>query len=168
MAEAGIFGEDDRVELIEGEVVEMTPIGSRHARCVTLLAHLFHHQVGDRLIVGVQNPIWLSERSEPRPDLALLRWRDDFYPDLPTAVDVVLIVEVADTSGITDHSVKLPAYGAAGIGEVWIVDLPAGVIEVHLAPSKAGYGRVEIYRPGQVVSATCAKGVEVDVRDVLG
>lgn len=168
IAEAGVLGEDDRVELIEGEIVEMTPIGARHARCVTVLSHLLHRQVGDRFIVTVQNPIRLSERSEPQPDLALVRWRDDFYPEMPTAQDVVLIIEVADTSEVTDRSVKLPAYGSAGIGEVWLVDLPAGVIEVHLEPSAAGYGHVDFYRPGQVVSATVAADVTVEVRDVLG
>jgi Uma2 family endonuclease len=168
IAEAGVFGEDDRVELLEGEIIEMTPIGGRHARRVTMLAHRFHQQVGDRLIVSVQNPIRLSERSEPQPDLALLRWRDDFYPELPTAEDVVLVVEVADTSGSVDRVTKLPAYGRAGIAEAWLVDLAAGVVEIHLEPSAAGYRQVNLHRPGHVVSATVAPGLTVVIDEIFG
>lgn len=168
MGEAGILHEDDRVELIEGEVIEMTPIGVRHARTVTVLSHYLHEQVGGRLIVTVQNPIGLSERSEPQPDLALLRWRDDFYPERPISADVVLLIEVADSSVAFDRAIKLPIYARAGIGEVWLVDLPAGVIEVFLEPSAAGYGHSQIYRPGQIVSATVVDGIALDVGVVLG
>lgn len=169
MGEAGILGEDDRVELIEGEIVEMTPIGARHAHSVSVLSNLLSQQLARRFIVNSQNPVRLSERSEPQPDLSVLRWRDDFYlQQLPTPADVVLVAEVGDSSVAFDRAIKLPIYARAGIGEVWIVDLPAGVIDVHLEPSAAGYGHIRIYRPGQVLSATVVDGIALDVSQVLG
>jgi Uma2 family endonuclease len=168
MAEAGVLAEDDRVELIDGEIIEMTPIGARHARCVMVLSHLLHHQAGDQFIVSVQNPIRLSNRSEPQPDVAVLLWRDDFYPELPGAHDVALVIEVAETSAATDRAVKIPAYGRAGIVEAWLVDLAADRIEVHLEPSPAGYARIETYSPGQTLSATVAHEIEVEVSKILG
>ena len=96
MAAAGILCEDDRVELLQGEIVEMSPIGSRHVACVNRLTQRFSTLLGKRAIVSVQNPVLLGEFSEPEPDLALLRWRDDFYGEaLPRAEDVLLLVEVA-------------------------------------------------------------------------
>lgn len=168
MGEAGVLGEDDRVELIEGEIIEMSPIRTRHARAVNVLAHLLHQQVGERAIVSVQNPIRLSERSEPQPDLALLRWRDDFYPVLPSADDVHLVIEVADSSLAFDRSVKLPLYAAGGITEAWLVDLVGGVVEVHLDPSRSGYARQSIHGPGEVITAVAISDVAVPVAEIVG
>ena len=114
MARAGILREDDRVELLDGEILEMTPIGSRHAACVDRLNQLFSDQVRRRAIVRIQNPIRLSERSEPQPDLTLLRPRPDFYAQAhPGPGDVLLVVEVAETSADVDRDVKVPLYSAA-------------------------------------------------------
>jgi Uma2 family endonuclease len=111
MAERGVFLEDARLELVEGEIVEMSPIGKRRAACVDLLAELFRERLQRQVIVRVQNPIQLDDHSEPQPDLALLRRREDFYRDaLPTPDDVLLVVEVADTSVEYDRQVKLPIY----------------------------------------------------------
>ncbi len=116
MAEAGVLGEDDRVELLEGEIVQMTPIGSRHAACVARLTHLFVDRLQGRAQVNVQNPVHLSERSEPQPDLALLRPRPDFYARAhPGPADVLLLVEVAETSSDVDWTVKIPLYAGAGV-----------------------------------------------------
>jgi Uma2 family endonuclease len=109
MAEAGILSEEDRVELIEGELVTMSPIGSRHAACVKRLVRLLDRAAGDRAIVGAQDPIRLGARSEPQPDVALLRYRPDFYASAhPGPEDVLLVVEVAETSADADRSLKIP------------------------------------------------------------
>lgn len=119
MAEAGILREDDRVELLEGEIVEMTPIGSRHAACVDRLNQLGVRGVGPRAIVRVQSPVRLGERSEPQPDLTLLRARPDFYAHAhPGPADVLLIIEVAEASADADRTVKMPLYARAAIPEV--------------------------------------------------
>ena len=169
MAEAGILGEDDRVELIEGEIVEMSPIGSRHAACVMRLTELFSQQVGERAHVNVQNPIRLGEHSEPQPDLALLRRRPDFYATShPGPSDVLLVVEVAETSADYDREVKLPLYARAGIGEVWLVALAEEGIEVYRQPSPQGYQEVQRLRRGQRVVAQAFPDLELAVGDVLG
>jgi len=140
MVEAGILSDDDRVELIDGEIIEMVAIGSRHAACVDRLARLCSAGVRNRAIVRVQNPILLSEHSEPQPDLALLRPRRDFYAaGHPGPQDILLVVEVADTSAETDREIKLPLYARAGIPEVWVVALAETHVEAHRKPSPGGY-----------------------------
>ena len=111
MAEAGVLGEDDRVELIEGEILEMSPMGRRHAACVDRLTRLLVRGVGDAAIVRVQNPIVLSDHNEPQPDLALLRPRVDFYTaEHPGPEDALLVVEVSDSSVEYDRQIKVPLY----------------------------------------------------------
>jgi Uma2 family endonuclease len=122
MGEAGILHEDDRVELIEGELVEMTAIGTRHFSCVNRLNRLLVMHVGDDAIVSVQNPVRLNEYNEPQPDLTVIRPRD-YLESLPKPEDVLLLIEVSDTTLAYDRGVKLPLYARAGIREVWIVDL---------------------------------------------
>jgi Uma2 family endonuclease len=130
MAEAEIFDPKDRVELIDGEVVKMSPVGTRHAGCVRRLTHLMM-PLGKRAIVSVQHPVQVGELSEPEPDLAVLRWREDFYDDHhPMPPDVLLVVEVADTSLRYDLRRKAPLYIAGGVPEVWVVDLVADVVHV--------------------------------------
>lgn len=143
MGEAGILGEDDRVELLDGEIVEMTPIGARHAATVKRLNALFTERLGHRVQIGVQDPVWLDEHSEPQPDLALLRPRADFYAaGHPTPEDILLLVEVADSSLRVDRQIKIPLYARAGISEVWLIDLEARRVLVHRDPTEQGYGVV--------------------------
>lgn len=150
MAETGILNEDDRVELIEGEIVEMNPIGSRHAGCVIRLTHLLTRAVGERAIVSVQNPVQLGDRSEPQPDLLLLRPRPDFYAEAhPGPADVLLLIEVADASTANDRNVKLPLYARAGIPEVWLIDLENEVVEVYRGPAADGFTEVARIPRGQ-------------------
>ncbi len=119
MAAAGILSEDDRVELIDGEIVQMSPIGSPHASCVDRLTALFVRRFGRRAIIRVRNPIVLSRHSEPQPDLAVLKLRTDFYAEKhPGPSDVLLVVEVADTSADYDRLTKVALYARAGIPEV--------------------------------------------------
>jgi Uma2 family endonuclease len=169
MAEVGILGEDDRVELIEGEIVEMPPIRSLHGGTVKALIHLFSKYIGDRAIVAAQDPVRLTDISEPQPDLMLLRPRPDFYRDShPTPADVLLLVEVADTSAAYDRSEKLPLYARAGIPEYWLVDLERGVLEVHRSVAGDRYGEVHELAAGARVAPASLPDVELDVGEILG
>jgi Uma2 family endonuclease len=169
MAVAGILTEDDRVELIEGEIVEMPPIGSRHAACVKRLNRLFSSRVGDLAVVLVQDPIRLSDVAEPEPDLALLEPRADFYAAAhPGPAEVLLVVEVADTSVGYDRSVKIPLYARAGIRELWLVDLERERIEVLRQPAAGGYRSVRTYRRGAQLTVEALPGPEFPVDTILG
>jgi len=140
MAETGILAPTQRVELIEGEIVDMPPIGRRHVACVSRLTHVFVRGVGDRAVVFVQSPLRLADHSEPEPDLVVLRPRADFYAGSDAGPrDVLLVIEVADTSEHYDRHVKLPLYARHGIPEVWLVDLTVGSITAYRQPGAEGY-----------------------------
>lgn len=150
MGEAGILGPDDRVELVDGEVVEVAPIGSRHAACVNRVNRLLSDRTGDLAVVSVQNPIRLGDLSQPQPDLALLVPRADYYASHhPEVADVLLVVEVSWSTGAYDRLVKMPLYARHGVRQSWLVDLDGG--------------SVELYRPGQVPEIVTGAGpVPVD------
>jgi Uma2 family endonuclease len=167
MGEAGILHEDDRVELIEGEIVEMAAIGTRHFSCVNGLNRLLVRGVGDEAIVSVQNPVRLDEHNEPQPDLAVLRVRD-YRESLPTPEDVLLLMEVSDTTLRYDREVKLPLYARAGIREVWILDLPGEVIERHTGPSGSSYRNTERVRSEQALAPLALPELTLLVDDLLG
>ena len=169
MAEADILTEEDRVELIAGQIVAMSPIGSRHAACVDRLNGLLHRQQEASFIVRVQSPIALDAYSEPEPDVVLLRPRADFYAAAhPLAADVLLAVEVSDTSIDYDREVKLPLYAQAGLSEVWLIDLQKSRIEVYARPQGDAYQqRVEVTADATLTSPTVA-GLELVAADVLG
>jgi Uma2 family endonuclease len=169
MAQAGILGEDDRVELIEGEIVEMAPIGSRHQAGVDRLAELFFRQVADRAVVRVQGPIRLGVRSEPQPDITLLLRRPDFYAIYhPGPRDVLLVVEVSDTTIDYDRQVKVPLYAPYGIPELWVVVLELEVVEIYRRPTAEGYQEVSQARRGQRLSPEAFPDLELAVDDILG
>ncbi len=154
MADGGVFTEDDRVELLEGEVVEMAPLGSRHAGCVRRLNRFFSAHLGEQVTISIQDPVRLGELSEPQPDVVLLRPRPDDYADgHPGPKDVLLLVEVADTTAAWDRRRKLPIYAAAGVREVWLVDLAVGTVEVCRRPEGGGsYQDVRLVGPDQSLS----------------
>lgn len=153
MAAAGILREDDRIELIEGELIDMAPIGSGHASVVARLNAWLIGSAAGRFIVFPQNPLSLSEHSEPQPDLALLKPRDDYYrAALPTADDVLLVIEVADTTLDYDRTAKVPLYARSGVAEVWLVNLPDAVIEVFREPGAQGYARAIRVERGQRIA----------------
>lgn len=169
MAKAGILGGDDRVELIDGEIVEMPPIGSPHASSVMRLIQLFFQQVGSRALVNAQNPVRLEEHSEPQPDIALLRPRNDFYAAAhPGPQDVLLLIEVADTSVDYDRQVKAPLYARAGITEYWLVDLAGQRIEVYRAPAAGEYRQVRLVRQGERLAPEVLPFLELSANDILG
>lgn len=167
MGEASILHEDDRVELIEGEIVEMAAIGTRHFSCVNRLYRLLVMSVGDEAVISVQHPVRLNEHTELQPDLAVIRPRD-YRESLPEPDDVLLLIEVSDTTLAYDRGVKLPLYARAGIGEVWIVDLPGETIERYTDPSGDGYRRVEQARRGQTLESIALPGFTPSVDQVLG
>jgi len=169
MEQAGILGEDDRLELLEGEIVEMAPIGSRHQATVNRLTELFSTRISDRALVSVQGPVRLAEDSEPQPDLMLLRRRADFYSSAhPGPDDVFLLVEVSDSSTEYDREVKLPLYARHGILEVWLVGLESEVVEVYRGPAAQGYQSVSQSVRGQGLTPESFPGLELAVDDILG
>jgi len=153
MIDAGILSEDDRVELIEGELIKMSPIGKRHGACVKRINRIASEQVGNYAIVSVQDPIRLNDHSEPQPDIALLKYQDDFYDQVvPPAESVLLIIEVADTSLGYDKNVKLLLYAKAGIPEVWIDDLVGDKIEAYSNPVNGKYRDSRMISRGESLS----------------
>ena len=146
MYETGVFLPCDRLELINGEIKKMSPIGRKHATCVARLNTLFVTRLLDKAIVWSQNPIRLDDKSEPQPDLAILKRREDFYADaLPKPLDILLIIEVADSSIDYDRNVKAPLYAAAGIPEMWLFDVNKKAIEGYSLPSSSGYRQMRRY-----------------------
>ena len=151
MAHAGILTEDDRVELIAGRIIAMSPIGSRHAECVRRIDHLFVRALHPHAYVSSQNPIRLDDRSEPEPDVALLVPEEAYAERHPRPEEVLLLVEVSDTTLDFDRSVKVPLYARAGIREFWIVALEEERIYVYRNPREGGYAEVEAFGRGATV-----------------
>ncbi|MCX7111050.1 MAG: Uma2 family endonuclease [Proteobacteria bacterium] len=169
MAEAGIFKEEDRVELIEGEIIDMSPIGIDHAYVVKRLNSIFMQSVGMKAIVSVQDPIHLNPRSEPQPDIALLRYREDFYRLAhPIPEDIILLVEVSDTTLRYDKEIKLPLYARHGIPEVWIVDLEHGRLEVYRNPMEDNYLERHCPAKGESIAPKGLPDCRVDLSSLIG
>lgn len=180
MAEAGILGEDDRVELINGEVVEMRPTGDRHVECVMRLTRILSRwsllEVPERagaaeegtLFVSPQSSLRLSRYSEPQPDLVLLR-RSGERTGTPVPEETLLVVEVADTSLTQDRNQKFPLYAQAGIPEAWLVDLSGDAVEVHSRPESGGdgYGTVSRYVRGERVASATVPGLTFETAEAL-
>ncbi|HZQ07079.1 MAG TPA: Uma2 family endonuclease [Anaerolineae bacterium] len=169
LADAGILSEDDRVELIHGEIVEMSPIGSPHAACVRDLEELLHEKLGRTVHISVQNPIILDDYSEPEPDIALLKRRTHRYKSIhPKPEDVLLVIEVADTSIEYDRLVKIPLYARAKISEAWLVDLNREVIQVFSEPRDGQYQRRHEFRRGEQIGSASIQNLVLGVNDILG
>ena len=168
IAEAGILKEGERVELIDGVIVTMSPMGNPHRATVNRLSRMMFGDVGTRAIVQVQCPITLDHRTMPEPDLALLRERADFYESEDTYPDdVLLVVEVADSSVDYDRHEKLARYAMAGIPEVWITVLPERIIESHTQPVGGQYNNKRIYAPGDIISPGCFPDIALSVSEIL-
>lgn len=169
MVEAGILGKDERAELIEGVIVEMAPMCSRHAACVDRLNRHLNRLVGNTSLVRVQSPIRLDDASEPEPDLALLKPREDFYSqEHPGPSDVLLAIEVSDTSAEYDIEIKLPLYARAGIPETWLVNLTTETVEVHSRPASGEYRQTLRAKRGETLKSEAVSGLEIAANDVLG
>jgi Uma2 family endonuclease len=164
MGEAGVFAPEARMELIEGEIIEVAPVGSPHAGTVAILTRLLVEAAGQRAVVWTQNPLVLGERSVPQPDLALLKLRADSYTrSHPKPADVLLVIEVSDTTLEFDLRTKVPLYARAGIAEAWVVDLQARALRVFRDPDASGY-RTSFTASGEAkVSAAALPQVAVGV-----
>jgi Uma2 family endonuclease len=168
MGEVGIFDPDDRLELLGGEIFVMPPIGVSHASVVDRLNTLLTARLAGRAIVRVQNPVRLDDLSEPLPDLAILHEREDFYRSHhPTPPEVHFLIEVMDTSGMRDRRDKLPRYAAAGVGEVWLVDLPASRIELYRDPRGDSYETVAMVGPSEMASPAAFPDIVLAVSEIL-
>ena len=168
MARVGILTESDRVELIEGEIVEMSPIGSRHQAIVDELAYIFFNAVGDRARVRIQGPLRLADVTEPQPDVQLLTQRDDRYVDgHPTQVDALLVVEVSDTSLAYDRNYKSAVYSMRGVPELWILDVNRPRLFVMREPAELGYRVVMELEVGDTIAPLALPDLSFAVSDLL-
>ncbi len=169
MRDARIFAEDDRIELIDGEIIKMAPIGPRHAACVKRLAEYLGEKVRKLAIVGVQDPVLLSDFSEPQPDISLLKRREDFYSEAhPTPEDILIAIEVADTTAENDRQIKIPSYARAEIQEVWLIDLPSDRIEIYTHPNSGIYQEIRTVLRGQKIISPAFPNLKLKADDVLG
>ena len=169
LGKLGVIAPESRVELLDGEIIVMAPIGSRHWAMVNRLDELLRDAVKKMAIVATQSSFRLDRYSEPEPDIALFKRREDFYTDaLPKAEDTLLVVEVSDSSARYDREIKLPRYAAQGIPEVWIVDLDAQVFRLHRGPRGADYIETSVTATPGIVELVALPGVEVDLTGLLG
>ena len=168
MAEVGILGARDRVELIKGEIIEMSPIGDRHAAFVDNLNRLLVRWLPDEVIVRVQGPVALAEDTEPQPDFTVLRRRAVPYKTREAwAEDALLVIEVADTSLAYDRSTKRRLYAEASIPEYWVVDCTAETIEVHRGPGLDGYRDVRLVSGGATLSPQTFPDVALGTTEIF-
>jgi Uma2 family endonuclease len=169
MAQTGILKPDARVELIDGEIIEMSPIGSPHMGAVNRLTNYFVPRLVGAVVVQIQGPIALGDNGEPEPDVALLRFRDDFYATATaTEADALLVIEVADSSERYDRQTKGPLYARYGIPELWIVDLNHDRVTRHLDPTMSGYRTTQVFRRGESLSPLAFPNLIIAVNDILG
>ena len=169
MVGAGILSEDDRVELIDGEVLAMSPIGPRHCASVDRTTRAMVMAVGDRAIVRVQGSVQLDRFYEPQPDVVLLRPRDDFYVTRhPGGRDTFLVVEIADSSLDYDRDIKAPMYAALGVPEYWLADVIGKVLTAYTSPSRGEYRRRREHRPGESIAPQLLSDIVIPVGVLLG
>ena len=169
MLDVGIFTEDDRVELLDGEIITMSPIDAKHAAIVDRLVRVLIQYLDDRAIVRSQNPVQLNDYSEPLPDIAILKWDDDFYTDHhPLPADTLLMIEVANTSLAYDRKKKLPRYARAGIPEVWIVNIEKQVVEQYSSPTEDEYILRRNVKYGEIVKSKSVPKLELPTEVIFG
>ncbi len=168
MGDAGVFPQGHRVELLEGEIIDMMPIGPFHSGVVNRLSNYMASISGGRWLVTTQNPLRLDKHSEPQPDVVLVcPSADDYTLNHPKPEDVLLLIEVADSSLDYDRDDKLPAYAKAGIEEYWLVNLPEQCVEVYREPHFTGYSSVTLLKPGDTASPAAFPDVKVDLAALL-
>jgi Uma2 family endonuclease len=161
MVDAGVFHEDDRMELIEGELIQMSPIGGAHIQLSNLLNRVLDRQLGDAGIVSVQNPIALPPDSEPEPDIAILQPECLRRKDVPRAEDVLLLIEISTTTLDYDRDVKIPLYAKHGIPEVWIVDEKSRSVSIYREPARTTYRRLLTAQKNDTISPLLLPSVQV-------
>jgi Uma2 family endonuclease len=168
MGEVGIFGPDERVELLNGRIITMPPIGPRHAQAVRSLTRIFERMLGDRAVVSAQLPLDLDPASQPQPDLLLARLPAETYARAhPIPSDCPLVIEVSETTLRHDAGEKLQAYARAGVAEYWIVDLVHGRIAIHTDPDGESYRTERTAAPGASISPRAFPDISIAVDDIL-
>lgn len=168
MAEVGIFGEDSRVELIRGQIVDMAPIGAPHLGMVNRLNRLLSALLEGRGLVSVQNPVRLDNGSEPEPDVAVLKPRaDDYESATPRPEEVLLLIEVADSTLRDDRDVKIPLYAESGIPECWLVDIVGRAVEIYRQPVRGRYAESRRVGPAGTLDIAALPGVSLDASDLF-
>ncbi|MDB9508344.1 Uma2 family endonuclease [Microcystis aeruginosa CS-338/01] len=169
MANEGIIKPDEKVELIRGEIIKMSPMGTHHAASIYRLTQLFYRKFGDLILLGVQNPIRLNNNSQPEPDLSLLIPRSDFYvAAYPCPQDIYLIIEVSDSTLDYDRYTKIPLYAEANIKEVWIVNLKEECLEVYRYPLQGSYQDMQKYYRGESIFIESFPEIELTFTEILG
>lgn len=168
MAEIGILNEHDRVELIRGEIIEMSPIGSKHAAIVNILNDLFTDKLKTKAIVSIQNTVKLDENSAPQPDVVLLRPRNDFYvAKIPQPEDILLLVEVADRTTKYDREIKIPLYAENNIFEVWLIDVNNKTLEIYRSPDLNRYEQIEQITSNKLFSTLSFPNVTINFDEIF-
>ncbi len=164
MAKAGILTRKDKVELIHGEILEMSPTGKKHRSTVIRIENNLKKLFGKKALISVRNPINISDLNEPEPDVTILKKSDDYYHNRSIKPnDIRLVIEVSDTTYHTDKEIKLPLYASAGILEYWVVNLQKSEIEVHRFPEREVYKRIQIAQHGDSIELSfCQKSIKVD------
>jgi Uma2 family endonuclease len=169
MTEAGILPEESGWEIIDGYLIDKMTIGSKHASTVKRLNRLLANVSGNETIISVQDPIHIDEYNEPEPDIALLKPREDFYAEShPTPEDVLLLIEVSDSTVEYDREVKKNLYAAAGINEFWLVNLPDSTVEVYSSPKNGNYRLARILESGETVESGLIKNLILPIDEILG
>jgi Uma2 family endonuclease len=164
---AGVLGEDDRIELIDGEMIKMAPIGSRHVAKLNRFARFLYRSVGEEAIISIQNPIVLPPHNEPQPDIALLKPRsDDYETKLPGVEDVLLLIEIADTTMAYDRDAKIPIYARQGIAEVWLLDVQTQSLSIFLDPGPKGYRRLLTPGRSDTITPSLLPNVKIQLTDL--
>ncbi|AFY72103.1 protein of unknown function DUF820 (plasmid) [Thalassoporum mexicanum PCC 7367] len=165
---SGVITDADRVELIAGEIVYMSPTGAKHSACVNRLSYLLIDAFGRDVMTIIQNPVNLDQFSQPQPDLVLAKWKDDYYASgHPTPADIYLLIEVSDSSVGIDKNYKMPLYAQAGIPETWLVNLPAQSIEVYRQSTANRYAEPQIYKSGQTISLQSFPAMQIPVAQIF-
>jgi Uma2 family endonuclease len=169
MIDLGMIKNVERAEIIEGELIKRMPIGNRHAACVKRLDELLRDELGKTVTYSVQDPITLDQFNEPQPDIALLKRRDDFYGGkTPLAEDVLLLIEVSDSTLDYDRNRKIPLYAKHEISEVWLINLLKGTIEMHYQPLEYSFNIVKVFRRGETVQSEALPNLSLEVDKILG
>ena len=169
LIEASFFAPDERLELIDGQTVTISPIGARHAACLTRISEVLRARLGQRALMWVQNPVVVGHRQEFQPDVALLRRRGDEYATRrPGPADTFLVVEVADTTFAVDRSIKVPRYAAAGVPEVWLVDLQRDLVLVFDTPAPDAYAGSRVVRRGEDITPRAFAGIRLSFDALVG
>ncbi|MGC2235892.1 MAG: Uma2 family endonuclease [Pyrinomonadaceae bacterium] len=169
MTEAGILPEESGWEVIDGYLIDKTSIGSKHASTVKRLSKMLRDSARDLAIISVQDPIYIDDYNEPEPDIALLKPREDFYAEShPTPEDVLLLIEVSDSTIEYDREIKKNLYAGAGIIEFWLVNLRDNTVEVFSSPKNGNYRLTRILEPGETIEAAAVENLTMPINDILG